>query len=48
MADEIRVIRVCDAELFGIDPESAEYSYKVTSEDTIEVPVAAESEYSHG
>jgi len=41
-------IRVCDAELFGINPESAEHSYEVTSEDIIEMPVAAESEVGNG
>lgn len=45
MADEIRV---CDAEAFGIDLESAEYSYEVTGEDTIETPVPAESEVGNG
>lgn len=45
MPDEIRV---CDAEAFGIDFESAEYSYEVTDEDTIETPVPAESEASNG
>lgn len=36
-------IRVCDAEAFGIDLESAEYSYEVTGDDTIEVPVESEA-----
>lgn len=45
MAEEIRV---CDAEAFGIDLESAEYSYEVTGDDTIETPVQAESEAGNG
>lgn len=34
-------IRVCDAEQYGVDLESAEYTYGVTPVDTAEVPTPA-------
>lgn len=40
-------IRVCDADAYGIDLESAEYSYEVTEMDLIEVVIVGVGE-NHG
>lgn len=44
MADEVRV---CDAEAFGIDLQSAEYSYEVFEMDLIEIVMVEVGEH-HG